>query len=80
MDVIFERLASHPVSTTVACILLYSLFTRLVAPTLIPKGVPWVGKQSNWLLSETWANLSSFNNVPNWLGEGYEKVYLRTPA
>ena len=74
MDALLERLQSHPVISTLACLVLYSFYTRLTAKSLVPEGLPWVGKQSNRFLSETWASLASFGNVPNWLGEGYEKV------
>ena len=76
MDIAFERVSGHPTVTAVVCVLLYTLFTRLATPTAVPKNLPWVGKQSNRLLSETRACLMSFRNVPNWLGDGYEKVHL----
>ena len=78
MDVVIERISGHPVVIIVACVLLYTLFIRLTTPTRIPKDLPWVGKRSNRLLSETWACLTSIREAPKWLGEGYEKVCLYT--
>lgn len=74
MDVAFDRVSSHPVVTTVACILFYSLFIRLVTPAAVPKNLPWVGKRSKAWLSQTWACLMSIRHVPEWMGEGYQKV------
>lgn len=73
MDVILDRLTSHPIATAVSCIVLYTALTRLTAPTLVPKTLPWVGKRSNRLFAETWATFESFANVPIWMGEGYNK-------
>lgn len=78
MDVAFERISSHPIVTAISCILLYILFIRLTTPTALPKGLPWVGKQSDRLFSETWACLMSIRNSPNLLRNGYEKVPLHT--
>ena len=80
MDAIVERVSSHPVITAATCIILYTFYTRLTAPTLVPKNIPWVGKQSDRLFSETWAALRSIAHVPVWLKEGYEEVcQLTTP-
>lgn len=74
MDALIERLSNPTVAIIVALLVTYSIYSRLMATAAVPAGVPWIGKDSSKLFAETRATFASFNNVREWLGEGYEKV------
>ena len=76
MESLIQRLSQPSYAIPVALFALYSIYSRLSYKSSVPPGIPWVGKSSSGLFAETRATFASFSNVCNWLGEGYEKVWL----
>ncbi|KAF2436506.1 cytochrome P450 [Tothia fuscella] len=72
LDAIIERLSSPFIWIPLLFACVSILNSRITARKTTPKGLPWIGKSSG-LFAETRAHISSFNNVRQWLGEGYKK-------
>jgi hypothetical protein len=70
---VLERFSNPLIFFPVLFAFLSIIYSRS-APSPIPEDLPWIGKKSTGLFSETWAHFSSFNKVRKWLGDGYEKV------
>jgi hypothetical protein len=73
LNAIMDRLSNSFIWVPVLFAFISLLYSRITARRTTPKDVPWIGKPTG-LFAETRAHLSSFNNVRQWLGEGYKKV------
>jgi hypothetical protein len=73
VNVIMDRLSSSYIWLPVLFAVFSLLYSRITAGKTTPKNLPWIGK-STGLFAETRAHLASFNNVREWLGEGYKRV------
>jgi hypothetical protein len=73
-NVIVERLSSPFIWMPLLFVAISMLYSRLTAILPPPTELPWIGKCSNKMFAETRAHLTSFNNVRQWLNEGYNKV------
>jgi hypothetical protein len=74
-NAVMERLSSPFVWTPLLFIIISMLYSRLTARLPLPAELPWIGKNSTKIFAETRAHLTSFNNVRQWLNEGYNKVW-----
>lgn len=74
MEAVQERLSNPALSLPIAVLVVYLIYKGLTAKSPIPQGLPWIGRDPKKLFSEKRAALSSFNNVRQWLNQGYEKV------
>ena len=74
MEELIARLANPSVAGPLVLFIFYILYTQFTSKSTLPSDLPWIGKDSSKLFAETRASLRSFNNVRQWLGEGYEKV------
>ena len=72
MFALLERLSSPFIYGPLLFLAISWIYSRN-GRVVVPADLPWVGKDSTKLFSETRANLSSFSNVRQWLSEGYEK-------
>lgn len=57
-----------------------SLARTALQRSAVPKSLPWVGKPSKGLFSETRAHLKSFGDIRPLVVEGYAKVALPIPC
>ncbi|THW20253.1 putative P450 monooxygenase [Aureobasidium pullulans] len=73
MDFLIAYFTARPALSLLALTLALLLAARLRnSKTTVPKTLPWVGK-STGPLAEIRASYASFNNVRQWLAEGYAK-------
>lgn len=79
MDSLFELLRGFPIVLPVVVIVLAVILHAAFQKSAVPDSLPWVGKADSGLFAETRASFSSFNNVRQWLAEGYGKVCLAFP-
>lgn len=75
MDALLQRLSSPAIAIPILAFVVCSVYKRLNAPSIIPQGVPWVGRDSSKLFADTRAFLSSFYGGKEWLEAGYEQVH-----
>lgn len=73
LNAIMDRLSNSLIWAPVLFAFISLLYSRLTARRTTPKNLPWIGKPAGFF-AETRAHLASFNNVRQWLGEGYKKV------
>ena len=75
MDALLQHLQNPAIAIPILLFIVCSVYNRLTAVSNIPKGVPWVGKDSSKLFADTRASLASFGSVTKWLEIGYETVH-----
>lgn len=74
MDALLQHLSSLTVAIPILVLAVCSVYKRLTAVSLLPEGVPWVGRESSKLFADTRAILASFNRGREWLETGYNQV------
>lgn len=75
MDALLEHLWDPVVAVPLALLVIYFIYGHLTAVPPVPTGLPWIGRDPSKLFSESRASLASFNNIRQWLNEGYEKIH-----
>jgi len=71
---VLDYLTRPAVAVPLVIVLLYKAYAQLTAISPVPTDLPWIGRDFGKIFSETRAHLSSFNNVREWLAEGYGQV------
>jgi hypothetical protein len=68
-------LTARPTLTvSVVVFVVFLAFQAVSKKALVPQSLPWVGRPTSGPFVETRASFSSFNNVREWLKEGYATV------
>ena len=76
MDGFLERLSTPAITIPLFLLVIFSVYNRLTNVSVIPGGVPWIGKDTSKMFAGTRASIAGFNNVRKWLEVGYDKVIL----
>ena len=75
MDAFLQRLLTPAVATPFLIFVIFSVYDRLTRYN-IPKGVPWIGKDTSKIFAGTRASIAGLKDVKKWLEVGYDQVYL----
>ena len=76
MDGFLQRLSTPAVAIPSLLLLIFSVYNRLANVSNIPRGVPWIGKDTSKMFAGIRASIAGFTNVGKWLEVGYDKVFL----
>ena len=76
MDAFLQRLSTPAVAITFLLFVIFSVYNRLTNVSNIPRGVPWIGKDTSKMFAGTRASIAGFKDVRKWLEIGYDKVFL----
>lgn len=72
---IYQQLLSPVIVVPLLILTIYLVYDRLLASSSTPSGVPWVGKGSSRVFSQTKASFLSLTHMQEWMAEGYKSVY-----
>src|SRR6266498_1302995 len=76
MEALSERLTNPAIAAPLIFFICYVIYSKATSKSPVPSDLPWIGRDSSKLFSETRAAFNSFSNFRKWLAEGYEKVRL----
>ena len=75
MEAFFQLLSTPSVAIPFLLFVTFSVHNRLTRYN-IPKGVPWIGKDTSKVFAGTRASIAGLKDVKKWLEAGYEQVFL----
>ena len=78
MEAFLQRLSTPSVAIPLLLFIIFSVYNRLTKHN-IPKGVPWIGKDTSKMFAGTRASIAGLKDVKKWLEVGYDQVFLHLP-
>ena len=73
MEAFLQRLSTPSVAILFLLFVAISVYNRLTKYN-IPKGVPWIGKDTSKMFAGTRASIAGLKDVKKWLEAGYDQV------